>query len=163
LTGGTGITIASNGLIVSTASFTGNTNLVPEGSANLYYTNARVYANVAAMLPNYTGNVQFGNANITGTLYATNVISAGGTGGTITGTNLISTTYINANVWEKLYASNVIESGNTLTGNVFFTNARAVAALTGGTGITIAANGVITSTATGSATESISSFLLMGA
>ena len=60
-----------------------------------------------------------------------------------------------------MYASNVIESGNTLTGNVFFTNARAVAALTSGAGITIAANGTITSTAT--ATESISSFLLMGA
>jgi hypothetical protein len=45
LSAGTGIAIAANGLIVSTVSgFSGNTNGVVEGSLNLYFTNARAIA-----------------------------------------------------------------------------------------------------------------------
>jgi len=41
---------------------------VAESASNLYYTNERVYANVAEMLPNYTGNIQAQNINISGLL-----------------------------------------------------------------------------------------------
>ena len=120
---------------------------VIESASNLYFTNARVYANVASMLPTYTGNVTAGNVT-TGILYANSVISTA-TGGYITGANLISTNVISALVWSGLHTPNVIERGDTTTGNVFFTNTRAIGAFTAGTGITITANGLISSTATG--------------
>ena len=139
LTAGQNIVIASNGLILSTASGGGGGN----------YDNTNAYSNLLVALPNYTGNLQAGNANVLGTLFTGNIISATGIGGQITGANLISSNIITANTWTNLYASNVIESGNTLTGNVFFTNARAVAALTAGQNIVIASNGLILSTASG--------------
>ena len=163
---GTGIAIAANGQISSTTaigSIAGlNTANVTESASNLYYTNARVYANVLALLPTYTGNLQVGN-----------IITSGGTG-RITGADLISTNTlvtntlvingyelfsnndivvnrITANVWTNLYTANVIESA----GNVFFTNTRAINAFTPGTGISISGSGVISSTLTGIVTANV--------
>lgn len=47
---GTGITIESNGLLIANvaASFSGTTNDVPEGNANLYFTNTRAIASLTA-------------------------------------------------------------------------------------------------------------------
>ena len=50
-------------------------------------------------------------------------------------------------VYRNIYASNVIESGDATSGNVYFTNTRAISAFTAGTGITISAGGTITGTA----------------
>jgi len=48
-----------------------------------------------------------------------------------------------------VYTANIIESGNTSSGNVYFSNTRAIGALVSGSGISIDANGLITSTALG--------------
>jgi hypothetical protein len=55
--------------------------------------------------------------------------------------------------WIGLYASNVIENGNTTSGNVFFSNAKAIGAFVAGSGINIAANGQISASASSSATS----------
>ena len=57
-----------NGNLVLRGGLTGltlTTTSITEGS-NLYYTNARVYSNVLAMLPTYTGNLTAGNLIVTG-------------------------------------------------------------------------------------------------
>jgi hypothetical protein len=98
---------------------------------NLYYTNARVYANITAAL---AGNVTVGNlivnastansytttGNITvGNVIANTAVFGSGTGGSVTGANLISATNIQGNIWIGLYTANVTE----LT-NLYYTNAR---------------------------------------
>ena len=130
-------------------------------------------ANVGAFLTTYTGNVNAGNINanaivagqgLGGSITGANLISAnnisasvifantivgGGTGGSITGANLISTNTITAVNWVGLYTSNVIET----SGNLYFTNARVVSALSAGSGISISGNGQISSTTTLTATS----------
>ena len=117
-----------------------NTANVTESASNLYYSNARVLIGIT------TGTVA-GNISVTDTLISnavvTNSIFANsaviGSGGSITGANLISATYIQANAWLNLYTSSVIES----TSNLYFTNTRVVSALIAGDGIIIEANGRI--------------------
>ena len=130
LTAGQNISISANGLITGDAQpFSGNTTNVPEG-ANLYFTNARVWAAIS-------GNIDSLN-NTLANLTTSNIAE---------GTNLYYTNArVYANVISLLLANNIVETGNTTTGNVFFTNARAVAALTGGTGISIQANGMVVGT-----------------
>jgi hypothetical protein len=92
--------------------------------------------------------------NITATnITATYIVTGSGPGGSLTGANLLSTNNISSINWIGLYASNVIESGNTTSGNVFFSNARAIGAFVAGSGINIAANGQISATASSSATS----------
>lgn len=115
------------------------TSNVREG-ANLYYTNARAQAAVA--------NTDIILANLTTT---GNLTVGSGVGGNITGVNFLYATnvYSNvviANVWSGLYTANVVETSS----NLYFTNARVVSALTAGSGINVAANGLLTVTATGS-------------
>ena len=62
-------------------------------------------------------------------------------------TGQFSTVVSGAVVYRNIYAANVIESGDATSGNVYFTNTRAIASLTGGTGITINSNGMIVGTA----------------
>lgn len=62
-------------------------------------------------------------------------------------TGQFSTVVSGAVVYRNIYASNVIESGDATSGNVYFTNTRAISAFTAGTGITISAGGTITGTA----------------
>ena len=177
---GNNIVIEANGMIVGTTqAFSGNTNIVSEGSLNLYYTNARVYANVIGLINAKANVTDLTTSNVTeGTnLYFTNarvyanVISLINAKANVTdlttsnvteGTNLYFTnarvaSYIN----QFVYASNIRENGDTTSGNVYFTNARARAAFTAGNGITIAANGMIVSTATGSSGSSVSSVLVL--
>ena len=106
---------------------------------NLYFTNVRAQAAVA------NTNIIFANLTTTG-----NLTVGSGVGGNITGVNNLYTTnlYSNvviANVWSGIYTANVVESTN-----LYFTNARAVNAFTQGYGISIAANGRLTVTATSS-------------
>lgn len=115
------------------------TSNIREGS-NLYYTNARAQAAVA------NTDIIFANLTTTG-----NLTVGSGVGGNITGVNNLYTTnlYSNvviANVWSGIYTANVVET----SGNLYFTNARAISSLSGGYGIVIAANGRLTVTATGS-------------
>ena len=130
---------------------------------NLYYTNARVYANVLSLLPTYTGNITGGNLSVTGYLFANGIILQGAnvTGNILTGTissgtaltDTITANSITSNIWVRLYTSNVIENGNTTSGNVYFTNTRAIAAFIAGDSITIEANGRISAGATAAATQ----------
>ena len=62
-------------------------------------------------------------------------------------TGQFSTVVSGAVVYRNIYAANVIESGDATSGNVYFTNTRAISAFTAGTGITISAGGTITGTA----------------
>jgi hypothetical protein len=148
---GTGINIEANGQISSTTSVGSiaglNTANVSESASNLYYTNARVYSNVVSLLSGYTGDINAGNIT-TSTIIANSIIGTA-LGGSVTGANLISTNNISSLNWIGLYTANVAEFGNTTTGNVFFTNTRAIGAFSAGSGISISANGLISSTATG--------------
>ena len=114
---------------------------VIETSGNLYFTNARVYSNIVTTLETYTGNINAGN-----------IISGGALGGSLTGANLLSTNNISSLNWIGLYTANVIET----SGNLYFTNARVYSNVISllptlaGDNITIAANGRISSTASGS-------------
>jgi len=157
---GSGIAIQANGqinanaVVVTFASISQflTTSNVSEGS-NLYFTNARVYSNVIAVL---AGNVAIGNATI-GNVIANSAVFGSGGGGSIVGANLLSATNIQANSWLGLYTSNVIEGVNQ-----YFTNARvysnviALLPTLAGQNITIAANGQINSTASGSSITSTS-------
>ena len=111
---------------------------VTEAASNLYYTNARVYSNVIALLSTYTGNISAGN------IIANTIITGTGSGGSFTGANLISAGNIFSTTWLNLYTANVIET----SGNLYFTNARVVSALSAGSGIAISGNGQISSTTT---------------
>jgi hypothetical protein len=108
--GGAASSVLANGVIGL------NTANVNEFGSNLYYSNARVYSNVIALLPTYTGNLAAGNLAI-----------SGGVGGSLTGANLISANNLSATNWLGLYAANVIglTTANVaeLT-NLYYTNAR---------------------------------------
>jgi plastocyanin len=136
---GDNITIEANGRISASASSSGNVyaadiiglntaNIIGLNTANvveltnLYYTNNRVYANVLALLPTYTGNISAGNV-------IANIIIGGG-GGSITGANLIVTNIISATTWTGLYAANVagLTTANVSeVNNLYYTNARVYA------------------------------------
>jgi hypothetical protein len=80
-----------------------STTDVAEGT-NLYYTNARVSSNVTVLLPEFTGNIQGGNLNITSTLQSTSTTTgalkvAGGAGiaGNVYLGNIFSNQYYWAN------------------------------------------------------------------
>jgi exosome complex RNA-binding protein Rrp4 len=146
---GTGITIDANGIISSLGGAVSANNIVGLNTANvnefgnLYYTNARVYANVISLLPTYTGNISAGNIS-TSILIANSIIGTA-LGGSITGANLISTNNISSLNWIGIYTANVIESAS----NLYYTNTRvrsnviALLPSLAGSGISIDANGVI--------------------
>jgi hypothetical protein len=120
----------------TTASYT--TTDVTEG-VNLYFTNARVQANVFGILPFYTGNVNAGNV-------VANTIIGNGAGGTITGATLISSNNMIANtitanaIYSNVFTGNIVGSqgggfiiganlissnimvANTITANAFISN-----------------------------------------
>lgn len=89
-----------------------DTDDILEASGNLYYTDARVFANV--------NNIGFA-----------------------------SNTYVNTRVDTKANVTDLNTSNVTEGSNLYFTNTRARYAFTGGNQIAIAANGLITSSATG--------------
>jgi len=103
---GNNISIAANGQISASAGSVYAADIIGLNTANiseltnLYYTNARVYTNVVALLPTYTGNISADN------IFANSIYV--GSGGSITGANLISTNIISATTWTGLYAANVV-------------------------------------------------------
>ena len=190
--------------IDSLADFT--TSNLTEGT-NLYYSNARAYANILtlghatnaqlasyatnaqvttfltnAQMFTYVINQQFATNNQLGlyatnnqlTLYATNAqLTAITTASVSEGTNLY---YSNARVYANvlslglatnaqlsLYATNAQLVANATTANVtevtnlYFTNTRAVGAFTAGSGMSIAANGLLVSTVTGNVSSNVTS------
>ncbi len=95
------------------------TSNVIEGT-NQYFTNARTLIGIT------TGTVQ-GNIIVTDTISSDKLVSntitiGAGSGGSITGANLISATYIQSTNWLGLYTSNVIEGTN-----LYYTDARVLA------------------------------------
>jgi hypothetical protein len=90
---------------------------VIESAGNLYFTNTRAVDAVT--------NTTLSNISI-----ASNIAIGSGSGGTISGANLISAAYIQANTWLGLYTTNVIEGTN-----LYYTNARVRSTLSGGTGV----------------------------
>lgn len=117
LTGGTGINIDADGTISLTgdaaALFEGNTDSLPEGVNNLYYTNARVAA--------YLSDVGLEDLTVENITILGEIIT-NGTGGDIANINLISTVSIAANEWYGISTSNVVEGAN-----LYYTNERAYA------------------------------------
>ena len=115
---GSGIAI-TDGVISLTGSaaalFDGNTDALPEGVNNLYFTNARV---LSYLEDNGLEDLTVDNITILGQ------IITNGTGGDIGNVNLISTISIAAYEWYGISTSNVVEGAN-----LYFTNARAVAAV----------------------------------
>ena len=155
LTAGAGVVINANGLIQSTGeagTFTGTTDGIEEGASNLYFTNARVYANVAPLLDALTTDDIEEGSN----LYFTNTRAIGAlTGGdniTIESNGLIvgqpgytdEESYANSQIWFSAIDTDNIPQG---TSNLYFSNDLAIGALTGGDGITIEANGLLISAA----------------
>ncbi len=140
LTAGTGINIAANGLITSTAlgGVTGDVVSVngSNGIIELYYTsNTAPNANTLGTLwykPDQ-GNIYFyvndGSSNVW-----LEIDQGGGAGGAVDSVNGETGAVV-------LTTANIAESGN-----LYFTNTRAISSLTSGSGISIAANGLITST-----------------
>ena len=144
--GGTASAVLASGVVGL------NTANVPEFGTNIYYSNARVNAQVQSNLALKANVVDLTTANVAelNNLYYTNarvysnVISALGTysgnlaagnltvggstsGGTITGANVVSTNTIIASIWTGIYTANVIET----PGNLYFTNARVYANVIG--------------------------------
>jgi hypothetical protein len=98
---------------------------VLETASNLYYTNARVYANVISLLPNYTGNLRVGNLIVNGYEFFSN--------------NDILVNRVTSNIWSGLFAANVIglttANVREFGSNVYYSNARARTAIVAGNGI----------------------------
>lgn len=65
-------------------------------------------------------------------------------GNAVVVTNDIANATITPEKFSNVFTSNIRENGDAVTGNIYFTNVRAIQALTGGNGIVIAANGLIT-------------------
>jgi hypothetical protein len=131
-------------------------NLI-EGT-NLYYTNARVSANVATLgyAPNaYVNTRLLTKANVSDlttanvsevtNLYYTNarvydnVITLG----------YSTNAYVNTRLLTKANVADLTTANVSELTNLYFTNTRAISALTGGAGIIIAANGRITANVSG--------------
>ena len=158
LTAGSGVSIAANGRITATETFTGtvtsvlgqtttlsnaqlacatissgvlNTSNVSEGS-NLYFTNTRAISSLTAG----SGISIAANGLLTGTVSG-GVTSVGGSTGAVS----------NAQLACSIVTTGLLNTSNVTEGsNLYFTNTRAISSLTAGSGINIAANGLVLST-----------------
>jgi hypothetical protein len=157
LAGGQNIVIESNGLIVgATQDFSGNTDIVPEGVANLYFTNDRVLTAIETAPTILAGNIiplqnsfyNLGNAThrwgiiyvSAGTISLGNLYLKEGTDGKLVITTNPANTESDAGLID-LTTDDILEGSN-----LYFTNTRAVGSLTGGFGVVVNANGLIVST-----------------
>ena len=172
-TNGSGISIAANGRITAFGPVTGNVTSVNGlfgevnldtgnvfESGNLYFTNARVYANVIQLGLATTTYVNNQLANLVASAPSTldtlsELATALGNDASFatTVTNSIATKASNAFVLEQLNlkanVSQLTTANITESGSLYFTNTRAIGALTAGSGIEIASNGRVTSTVVG--------------
>lgn len=126
-----------------------STSDVAEGT-NLYYTNARVYSNVITLLNDKANVVDLTTANITelNNLYFTNTraraaISVTGSGSYDSANGIINVTGGVTSVNDATGAVVVSTANIAESGNLYFTNTRAISAFTAASGINIDANGVI--------------------
>ena len=159
LTGGSGVSIAANGLITSTFStgvtsyngLTGgitlaqiaqsvtNTGILTTANvieqSNLYFTNTRAISSLTAG----SGINIAANGLLTSSVSG-GVVSVGGSTGAIS----------NAQLACSIVTTGLLNTSNVTEGsNLYFTNTRAISSLTSGDGVSIAANGRITSTVVG--------------
>jgi len=125
---------------------------VIETAGNLYYTNARVYANVTERLANLDMNIvpalnevynlgsptrKFKDLFLSGTtinLGNTKLSENAGGGLAVSspaGNAALISDVISSNVWNNLYTANVVETN----GNLYYTNARVRSTLSNGTGV----------------------------
>jgi len=125
---------------------------VIETNGNLYYTNARVYANVTERLANLDMNIvpalnevynlgsptrKFKDLFLSGTtinLGNTKLSENAGGGLAVSspaGNAALISDVIAANIWNNLYTANVVETN----GNLYYTNARVRSTLSNGTGV----------------------------
>ena len=114
---------------------------------NLYFTNARARTAISV-----TGAATYDNA--TGVINVTGgVTSVAGATGAVS----------NAQLASGITTTGVLNTSNVTEGaNLYFTNARAVAAFTEGSGINIDANGLITSTVTAASSNSFATIQVSG-
>jgi hypothetical protein len=96
---------------------------VVEVSSNLYFTNTRVFN--AVTIGTITGDIAVtGNLVANGLIIRNIAVSDSVLTGSTSANNIIADS-ITSNIWNRLYTANVIET----SGNLYFTNARANAAL----------------------------------
>ena len=121
-----------------------STSDVVENSANLYFTNTRVFNAVTigtipgslAVSGNLIANgLIIRNIAVSDAVLAGNITAAGFTA------NSLTVDVVTSNTWNRLYTANVIET----SGNLYFSNARARAAFTAGRGIILMSDGTIKS------------------
>ena len=138
-----------------------STTNLSEGT-NLYFTNARVYANVESI--GYASNsyvntrlstkanvADLTTANVTevSNLYYTNARVYAN----VESIGYASNSYVNTRLLTKANVADLTTSNVSEGSNLYFTNTRAIGSLTGGSGITIGSNGLITSTVSGGVTS----------
>ena len=136
----------SNAIITASADLSGNTtDDLPEGNANLYFSNARA---IGALTAGERITIESNGLVVGAVDVITSVNGALGnvvltTANITEDTNLYFTnTRALAAVADNISTSNVAEGAN-----LYFTNTRAIASLTAGSGVTIEANGMLVSTA----------------
>ena len=173
---GSGIQIQANGQINATAtsgtSVTSTSN-VAEGS-NLYYTNARVYSNVAQMSINVFADVDITGITTNGILtWNGSAFVAGTVGGAATANSALiayqadhANTADRSNIANTVLALTGLTTSNLLEGtNLYFTNSRvysnviALLPTLAGSGIQIQANGQINANATSLSLATLSPYL----
>jgi hypothetical protein len=136
---------------------------VIETAGNLYFTNTRVLVGIT------TDTIQ-GNITVSDTISAnslvirgvnvTNNVTANTVSAAAFSGNSLVVDIITANTWNGLYTANVIETA----GNLYFTNARVLSALTGNVTIgNLSTTGQIVSTAPGSSETGAGQIYLNGA
>jgi hypothetical protein len=131
--------ISANNIVANTAFFGSGTGGSVTG-ANLISAN-NIVANTAFFGSGTGGSMTGANLISANNIVANTAFFGSGVGGSVTGANLISANNIQGINWLGLYTANVIETA----GNLYFTNARVVSALSTDATIVIEANGQIRS------------------
>jgi len=119
---------------------------VIESASNLYFTNARVYSNVAQMSVNVFADVDITGITTNGILTWNGTSFVAGTLGSVSSANTatFATTANTANT--VLSISNFATTNLPEGTNLYYSNARAISAFSSGKGINISGAGVITNT-----------------
>lgn len=116
-----------------------NTTISGRIAIDVYQNKLRIFETTG------TNRGAFIDFSAAGSGVSSNLLAGGGVGGAVDSVNGQTGTVV-------LTTANIAESGN-----LYFTNTRAVSALTAGSGISIASNGRVTSTVTGGSTVTVSS------
>ena len=101
------------------------------------YVCQKLYQNKENILEDYKSKISSTNISKKYKIDVSLISGNGGSNGQLLGANTGNVSF------QSIFTGNVIESGNTSSGNVYFSNARAIGALVAGDNISIAANGRI--------------------